>query len=123
MTINDPEAFMNGFWDWEILDGCFGETRIKPTDIDGCVERKGHILMFETKRPGVSIPMGQELMFKTMVEKAKAVVIVAWGEKDEPEKLKVFSSKHPTGKEMPKGDIDELRRIVSLWYERADSSA
>ena len=31
MTINDPEAFCAGLWDWAILDGCFGDTAIMPS--------------------------------------------------------------------------------------------
>ena len=53
MTINDPVKFCAGLWDWGILNGCFGDTLIKPTDIDGFVERNGKFLFFETKSPPI----------------------------------------------------------------------
>jgi hypothetical protein len=41
MTINKLDAYVAGLWDWVCLDGCFGDTKIRPTDIDGLVERRG----------------------------------------------------------------------------------
>ena len=29
MTIHNKEAFLQGLWDWAILDGCFGNTRTR----------------------------------------------------------------------------------------------
>ncbi len=39
MTIRSKEVFLQGLWDWAVLDGCFGNTRIRPTDVDGLIER------------------------------------------------------------------------------------
>lgn len=124
MTIHDPDAYMRGIWDWKILDGCFGRTRIKPTDIDGLVERGGNLLILETKSPGASIPDGQALTFKRMVQQGVDanklnVVIVIWGENGTPEKLRVYSSVHPDGHDVD-GDIGTLRRYVSKWFDRVD---
>lgn len=125
MTIHDPDAYMRGIWDWAILDGCFGTTRIKPTDLDGIVERNGNFLVLETKSPGASIPDGQKLMFKAFVKQGKFsknlnVIIVIWGENGNPEKLRVYSEKHPDGKD-ENGDINILRRYVSVWFDRANN--
>lgn len=124
MTINNPSAFMQGIWDWKILDGCFGETKIKPTDIDGLVERDGNLLILETKSPDVSLPTGQELTFKRMVKQGidankLNVVIVIWGENGAPQRLRVYSRIYPDGKDID-GDIDTLRRYVSKWFEKAN---
>lgn len=120
MTINNPDLYMAGIWDWSILDGCFGETHIKPTDIDGLVEHNECFLLLETKQPGAQLPRGQELMFRALVKRAGAVVIVIWGERNNPERLRVFSEKHPDGKEIDDtGGVELLRRYVSVWYARA----
>jgi hypothetical protein len=121
MTINNPDQYMAGVWDWAILDGCFGETRIKPTDIDGCVERNGNLLILETKQPGAQIPKGQEITFQAFVRRAGAVVMVIWGEQNKPEQLKVFSRKYPNGKVID-ADGEKFRRLVKIWYEHADQN-
>ena len=117
MTINDPIRFCAGLWDWAILDGCFGETKIKPTDIDGFVERKGKFLAIETKAPEVEIPQGQEIMFKQMA-KIGITVFVVWGTTNTPTKLKIFY------KNMIDGPLDcnteYLRERVSNWFSFAD---
>jgi hypothetical protein len=56
--IRNMSQYDRGIWDWSILDGCFGDTKISPTDIDGCIERKGRKLFLETKTPGNPIPYG-----------------------------------------------------------------
>lgn len=121
MTINNPDLYMAGIWDWSILDGCFGETHIKPTDIDGLVERNECFLILETKQPGAQLPLGQERMFRALVKRAGAVVIVVWGERNRPERLRVFSQKHPDGKEIEDTkDGARLRLYVSAWFKRAN---
>ena len=120
MTINNPDLYMAGVWDWAILDGCFGQTRIRPTDIDGMVERNGNFLFLETKAPGAHLPKGQELSFKRLVKRAGAVVIVVWGEQNKPEQLQVFSPKNPDGK-LIDADAELFRRYVQRWYEKADA--
>lgn len=119
MTINNPDKYMAGVWDWAILDGCFGETRIKPTDIDGMVERNGNFLFLETKAPGAALPQGQEIALKQLVRGDGDVVMVLWGEQNKPEQMKVFSRKCPDGKVID-ADGDTFRRYVKRWYERAD---
>lgn len=123
MTINNPDQYMAGVWDWAILDGCFGETRIKPTDIDGFVERNGCFLVLETKQPGARLPQGQEITFKRLVERAGAVVIVIWGERNTPNRLRVYSAMHPDGKDIIDANGNLLRKYVSEWFKRADATA
>ena len=67
MTIQSEERFMASLWDWGILKGCFGDSKIEPTDMDGLVERKGHFLVLEAKQPGVKIKQGQWWTFNALV--------------------------------------------------------
>ena len=119
MTIRNPIAFMAGIWDWNILRGCFGETKIRPTDIDGCVERNGHTLIIETKKPGVAIPRGQFIMYENWARTGVFTVIVVWGETDRPEAMMAF---RPDGTIIPKKDVDleGLRSLVAAWYAWAN---
>lgn len=120
MTINNAAQYMAGVWDWAILDGCFGETKIKPTDIDGFVERRGNFLVLETKQPEAGVPEGQELTFKALVKRAGAVVIVIFGQQNKPERLRVYSAKYPDGKDYDDPDGELLRRYVATWFDRAN---
>jgi hypothetical protein len=115
MTINDPVKFCAGLWDWGCLNGCFGDTKIKPTDVDGFVERKGKFLWLETKSPGVKIPYGQARTFKALVRTGLFVVFVIWGQTNKPQELLIMQK----GKTAPKKQCDlvELRQKTSMWFD------
>lgn len=117
MTINDPKKYMAGVWDWAILDGCFGDTKIRPTDIDGFAERKGHFLFLETKSPGASIPLGQQITFESAAKQGHTV-IVAWGEQNSPEQIMTMT--RLGNKFHENTSLDEMRDFVSKWYRWAD---
>ncbi len=116
MTINNPEAFVASHWDWACLDGCFGASRIRPTDIDGLVEHHGQFLILEAKLPGVLIPKGQELTFLRVVKDAPFHVFVIWGHPGEPEEIRVLSSWEDYTKSI---DLRGFQKMVSNWYEWA----
>jgi hypothetical protein len=119
MTINAPELYMAGIWDWAILDGCFGKTGIKPTDIDGCIERKTHCLYLETKDLGVEVPLGQLITFHSFVAKGDSVLVI-WGTKNQPKEIMVLSPRHPSGLMYCNANLDKLRELVAAWFEWAD---
>jgi hypothetical protein len=115
MTINNFEHLQNSVWDWAILNGCFGESKIKVSDIDGIVESKGKFIIFECKfRPSDPIPTGQELMIKALTASKLFTVVVLWGDKT-PEQMKVY---YPNGLVTDKRQVNlgDLRDIVTRWY-------
>ena len=116
MTINDPVAFCAGLWDWSILNGCFGDTKIKVSDIDGCIERNGKTLMFETKAPDVEIPFGQALMYKALAK--TSTVMIVWGTKNDPVKLRIMYG--DACRDYDPCDLELFREKVSRWYKWAD---
>ena len=117
MTINNPAAFCKGLWDWAILDGCFGG-KIKPTDIEGLVERKGQFLLFETKAPNASIPDGQRYTLEALQKTGVFTIMIVWGETNQPERLEIWTHK---GKKGPLDiDLAGFRDWVSRWYNWAD---
>ena len=120
MTIQNTDLFMSGLWDWAILDGCFGGTKIKPTDIDGFIERNGKFLVIETKRTGAMLKNGQMIMFKSMIKTGVFTVVIVWGMKNCPTEMQVFypPPSNPTLKKI--ATIDDLRRVVNWWFINAD---
>lgn len=87
-TIKHPDAFartlpfgFDGVFDWSFLLPIFEGTKITPTDIDGLVERFGHILIFETKPPDKEVPPGQRIALERLVAlgRGNIRVIVLYG--------------------------------------------
>jgi len=117
--IRDPQKFMEGIWNWGILDGCFGKTKIKPTDLDGMVERNGRFLVIETKRPRVQVPDGQMRTFRELVATGVFTIIILWGHQDDPSEMMVMT---PWGDKPKKAtDLKGFRQQVAAWYAWADS--
>jgi hypothetical protein len=118
MTINDPERYCAGLWDWAILDGCFGETKIKPTDVDGFVERKGKFLWLETKAPGAEVPYGQQLTFNALIKTGIFTVFIIWGTTNAPQEIQIMTYLGKCRKEMC--SLEKLRDLTSRWYRWVD---
>lgn len=114
MTIRNIDHFVGALWDWAILDGCFGKTRIRPSDIDGYVERNGNFLVIEAKSHNKSLDAGQRISFTNMIKTGRFVVLIVWGETNKPEKMQIFPD------EIKKATLADLRRMVSWWYKNAD---
>jgi len=117
MTINNLEAFVGQLWDWAILDGCFGETRIRPSDVDGIVERNGSFLFLEAKGPDVGISAGQIRTFRALAVRGDTVIIL-WGNPGQPEYMMVLSPDGTTPR-IP-CNLADVRSLVADWYESTD---
>ena len=115
MTIENREEYINNLWDWACLDGCFGQTKIRPTDIDGFVERNGHFLAIETKAPTATIPKGQHITLDRLARLKEFTVLVVWGAPGLPERIQQW------GFPPRPADLAEFRRTVAAWYHYADS--
>lgn len=121
MTINDPKLYLQGVWDWGFLDLCFGQTKIKITDIDGMVERNGFFLMFETKKAGVNIPQGQKIMFRNFSNNGNHVLVI-WGYQSDS--IHDLLWIYPTGeKYYYDKSKDFIQKIVKKWYSHADANS
>lgn len=124
MNIRNELHYQNSFWDWSFLNDCFGDTKIRVSDLDGVIERKGNILILETKEPNVSIPYGQQLLFEA-IQKNGHTVIVAWGSVNNHHpvvtKMMIY---HPYNKHSSKVDatILDLHNKVANWYRFADEN-
>lgn len=111
--INRLDRYIAGLWNWDSISEVLpGRARIG--DIDGCVERRGRLLMLETKAPGAEIPKGQEIMFRNLARSGIVSTIVLWGRDGQAEEMMIYWK----DKIYPKrpADIDDVRNAVSKWY-------
>ena len=115
---SSPPAGYDGVFDWSWTQGCFGDTKITPMDIDGIVERHGHFIVFETKSVGVPVPKGQQITLDSLVKTKKFTVMIIWG-KREPEEYKII---HCNGEIENGFGVDSARQRVKDWYEYADNN-
>ena len=118
MTIRNPRAFVDQLWDWGCLAGCFGDSKIQVTDIEGMVEHNRHFLIIESKGIGVPVPEGQRILFQKWISRGFSVIFV-WGTPGQPERIEYYAF----GKQIPEvfdpATLADLRAVVSGWYRRA----
>lgn len=119
MTIQNPENYCANLWDWGCLRGCFGKTRIEPTDIDGFVERNNRFLAIETKAPSVPIKTGQRITYENLIKTGFFTVMFVWGKPQRPEKIEIWFR---DGRQelFEKADLRLFRYLVKKWFEWAD---
>lgn len=124
MTIRDMDKFVDGVWDWGVLAGCFGNTRISPSDVDGEVERNGHFLTLEAKSPNAGISDGQMRKLMHRVRRGDTVIVI-WGEKGKPERIRIgrpYCLQEKQSEFYPNADLAKLRLLVSSWFDWANSN-
>ena len=122
-TILYPERFKeansarnDGLFDWSWTEGCFGQTNIKPMDVDGIVERMGQFLVFETKAKGAPLPNGQRYTLEAMHTTGQYTIMIIWG-KVVPEEFEVW---FPSGEKREYHGVEKAKEVVSRWFEYAD---
>lgn len=120
-NIRDISLYTAQLWDWSILNGCFGETKIRVTDVDGMVERNARFLFFETKQSGITIPRGQMRAYENLMRRGGAVFFVVWGQPGHPEAVQV-TTQHGTTPIQP-CDLRGLRVLTNRWFRKADAKA
>lgn len=120
MSINNPDEYCSNLWDWKILRGCFENTSIEPTDIDGLVERHGKFLLIETKSPGVEVKTGQMIAFKNLLSTKAFTVAIVWGEANQPQKIVLMTRKGTFTYD--NASLDTLRNITKQWFSWANST-
>jgi len=116
LTIRRPDLYLESAWDWSILRGCFGDSKIEPTDVDGLVEKNGRFLILEAKKPGVRIKQGQMLTFNALRNTGLFTIIIVWGENNRPQEMLVMYPP-PFEPKWGKATLEDLRRVVKWWYQ------
>jgi len=67
-------ALFDGEFHWDFLKPAFKDTKIMPMDFDAVVERRGHVLIFETKIAGKGIDIGQAITLTTAWKKGATII-------------------------------------------------
>jgi hypothetical protein len=114
-NIKDRKVFAERLWDWEFLNDCW-EGRIRPTDIDGVVERNGYFLFLEGKPLRGKLGDGQKILFKMLTKEfKKSSVFILYGEPGYPKEYQQIIG----GKILNKKSCNtkEIKRIFSTWFK------
>lgn len=126
-----PAGF-DGEFDWDWTDGCFvrrngEETRIKPMDADGLVERGGNFLLFETKEVGKDVPGGQLYTMQALYRLGCFTMLYVYGKKS-PEMLASWDAPDfrdgvvmDESKPVPV-TVQQARAFVHKWFLYADEN-
>lgn len=121
MTIKNLSAFVDALWDWGFLDECFAGTKIRVSDLDGMVERKGWVLIIEAKGMGKSVPPGQQIMFRALSQKG-FTILTLWGQPNKPQMMQVWYPHKPSPQTQIATDEDGVKDIVRRWFNWANSN-
>lgn len=119
MTINSMEAFIAGLWDWSCLDGCFGQTRIRPTDVDGLIECNRHFLFLEAKPPNGHLTQGQHIALTNLSRQPNTTCIVIYGDPTTTNINRIVMIINGTETFIEEPSLTTLRAIVASWYQIA----
>lgn len=88
-NIRDRTHVAQRLWDWEFINQAF-TGGIRPSDIDGIVEKNGKFLVLEGKPLGGSIPTGQRITLEQLSRVGAFTVLVLYGEPGHPQKMKII---------------------------------
>ena len=120
-NIRNGINFIRSWWDWTPYNDCFGDTHIRISDIDGIVERHGHFLWIETKRPGEIITKGQEILHNALINTGVFCVLLLWGEVDAPERYRLIFEGGKTEEHIAMG-TEDIKDVIKRWFEWANKS-
>jgi hypothetical protein len=116
-------CYLNTLWDWSPLNDVFGRTGIRVSDVDGIVERNGHFLLLDGKRPdlrgGRYIKNGTLRMYRRFAENGGYVFVFHGQPPVTPEWVRAW---RPGGEFVPERpcDLAGLRALVWQWFQWAE---
>lgn len=114
MTIRNLNAYRDGAWDWGFLDECFAPTRVRPSDVDGIVERRGRFLVIEAKPNEGRMTKGQALTLDAFSREPNFQVLVIYGEPNQPVAMQHWPQPAKAA------DAADIKRFVSSWWQYAN---
>jgi hypothetical protein len=77
----NPPAEYSGEFFWKFFYPAYPNQRMRPTDIDCAIERRGHFIFIESKMSARHPNKGQQIMYRALVRlgKGKVRVITIYG--------------------------------------------
>ena len=76
-------ALFDGEFKWDFLLPAWSGTKIQPMDLDAIIERRNHFLIFETKKPGKGIDVGQRITLTNLWRNGRSTIIFLSGKQPE----------------------------------------
>lgn len=116
-NLRSRERYAERAWDWEPLNGCFGGTRIRVSDLDGIVERNGRFLVIEAKPINYRISGGQAMLFSRLAALPDLAfhVLVLYGEPPfDVEAMQIWP------RDPKAATVADVQDFVSRWFAWAD---
>ena len=115
----DYHSWESSHWDWGWLNGCFGQTKISPSDVDFLIERNGKFLIFEVKPSYEEIPTGQLIWLCRLAEQRPFTVYAIYGRDNNPEHYQRIKA-GGLGPRVQTNRSHLYSEIVQRWWRWAD---
>lgn len=105
--------------DFTELQGLLGSCL--PSNVDMMMERKGHFLVGEWKRPNERIIKGQEILLKALAKRHKFTVLIISGDTEVDMIVHKFWKLNADGSFIEKGtDTQQFKEYLTDWFLMAD---
>lgn len=120
-----PAGF-DGEFQWDFLLPAFKGTKIRPMDFDCVIERKGKVLIFETKAAGKEIETGQVITLTDQWKKGASILVLAGKTRETVTGFAAYWHwKYEAGVEVGKYPIrpakwDDVLFLTRHWFCKAD---
>lgn len=120
-------ALFDGEFDWDFLLPAFNGTKITPMDVDCCIERKSHFLMFETKDDGQAIAQGQRITLTNLWRNGATTIVHLQGKT--PREISAYAlyseweedkSCDIGSRELRPANAPDVLFLTRRWYCRVD---
>jgi hypothetical protein len=106
--------------DWGMLDGCFGNTKVSPSDFDGYIRQNGRFLFLEKKFPNGILERAQIMAINTAVGQGNSVIAI-WCENQDGTDIsymRVWGMPEYDPDRRFQASLDDFRAAVKLWWGR-----
>lgn len=121
-AMRNPDAKHTDFAD--LIGVIPSNPKLLPSNLDMVIERFGHFLIGEWKRPNEKISMGQEILLKRLATKEDIVVLLIEGDTDNGMVVNNIEAINKDGTLIHIGTSTEaLKNFIRFWYEHAEKKA
>lgn len=104
--------------DWSMLDGCFGKTKVKASDIDGCVYQNGSTLFLEKKFPKGWVDEPQMRAINALVKQGNSFIVIwcAASDGSDLSMMRVFGIEGYDPETRVAATLEDFRTAVQKWW-------
>jgi hypothetical protein len=121
-AMRNPDAKHTDFTD--LIGVIPSNPKLLPSNLDMVIERFGHFLIGEWKRPNEKLSMGQEILLKRLATKEDIVVLLIEGDTDDGMVVNNIEAINKDGTLIHIGTSKEaLKGYIRFWYEHAEKKA